>query len=128
MHNVYKHSVLKFFSVHVVQAEITDGVTDMLENETLPSIFTCQATGEPVPNITWYFNDIMINVSDTKYNISASINGTVVTIIFTITSSQSSDVGRYTCFAENLIGNDKSSGVLTINGMYISSVSHQLTG
>ena len=90
----------------------------MLENETLPSIFTCRATGEPVPNITWYFNDIMIfNVSDTKYNISASKNGTVVTSIFTIKSAQSSDVGRYTCFAENFIGNDQSSGVLTINGM-----------
>ena len=94
----------------------------MLENETFPSIFTCQATGEPVPVITWKLNDVMINVSDTKYNFSASINGIVVTSILTITSARSSDVGRYTCFAENFIGNDQSSGVLTVNGTYLSSI------
>ena len=100
----------------------------MLENETFPSTFTCRATGEPVPNITWNFNDAMVNVSDAKYNISASINGTVITSLFAIISARSSDVGRYTCFAENFIGKVQSSGVLTVNGMYVSSISLQLTG
>ena len=32
--------------------------------------FTCQAIGEPAPNISWYFNGTMINESDTsKYRI-----------------------------------------------------------
>ena len=31
-------------------------------------------------------------------------------------NTQSSDVGTYTCQAENIIGNDKSSTVLTIHG------------
>ena len=111
------HSAFNFFYNNVVQAEITDGIIDMLENETLSSVFTCQAEGEPVPTIRWYFNNIVINISDVKYNVSTSVNGTKVTSVFTIVSTQSSDVGRYTCFAGNIIGSDQSSGVLTVNGM-----------
>ena len=105
------------FYIAIVQAEITDGVTDMLENETFPSVFSCQATGEPVPKINWYFNNVMINISHINYNVSTSVEGIIVTSVFTIVSAQSSDVGRYTCVADNLIGGDQSSGVLTVNGM-----------
>ena len=89
----------------------------MLENETFPSVFSCQATGEPIPEINWYFNSVMINISDINYNVSTSVEGIIVTSVFTIVSAQSSDVGRYTCVADNLIGDDQSSGVLTVNGM-----------
>ena len=59
----------------------------------------------------------MINTSNTsKYNTSDSINGSVITSIFTIVSVQSSDVGTYTCHAENIIGSDNSSMVLTVHG------------
>jgi len=61
----------------------------------------------------------MINVSDTsKYNISSSVNGTVVMSSLTITNTQSFDVGAYTCQAENTIGIDRSSGILTVNGKH----------
>ena len=107
-----------YFFINAVQTEIINGVTDVLENETLPSIFTCQSTGQPIPTISWYFNDIMINVSDeSKYILSTSINGTIVTSVLTIVSTQSSDVGTYTCFATNIIGGEQSSGVLTVNSM-----------
>jgi len=60
----------------------------------------------------------MINVSDTsKYNVSSSVNGTVVMSSLTIKNTQSSDVGTYTCQAENFIGFHISSGILTVNGM-----------
>ena len=79
--------------------------------------FNCQAIGEPLPNIAWQFNDIMINVSDaTKYNVSNTLNETVVSSSFTIINTQSSDVGTYTCIAENIIGSDRHSAVLTVNG------------
>ena len=92
-------------------------MADFLENETNPVTFSCQATGEPVPNIGWYFNSILINTSNTsKYNISNSINGNVFTSLFTILNIQSSDVGTYTCYAENIIGDYQNSGVLTIYG------------
>ena len=61
----------------------------------------------------------MINVSDTsKYNITSSVNGTVVMSSLTILNTQSSDVGMYTCNAENFIGSDQTSGILTINSKY----------
>ena len=102
---------------YVVQAEVISNVADILENETNPVTFSCQATGEPIPNISWYFNRIIINTSNTsKYNISNSINGNVITSVFTIVSAQSSDVGTYTCHAMNIIGSDKSSAILTVHG------------
>ena len=89
----------------------------MLENETNPTIFSCQATGEPVPSISWYFKGVVINVSDTSiYNISNTMRETIVTSSLTISNAKSSDVGTYTCQAENIIGIDQSSGILTVNG------------
>ena len=114
------YTCINFFCIPVVQSEIIDEVTDLLENETLPSTFTCEATGEPVPNISWYFNDSTLLVSDaSKYSISNSLNGTVIKSLLTIVSAQSSDVGKYTCHAENIIGTDRSSGILTINGKFV---------
>ena len=89
----------------------------MLENETNPVTFSCQATGDPVPVINWYFNGAMINVSDAnKYNISNSLNGIVVSSSLTVMNAQSSNAGIYTCEAENFIRTVSSSGTLTING------------
>ena len=95
----------------------------MLENETNPVTFGCQATGEPVPTITWYFDSVMINVSNTsEYNVTSSINDTVITSIITIVNTQSSDAGIYTCEAINFLGNSRSSGILTINGQCLSNL------
>ena len=92
-------------------------MADLVENETNPVTFSCQATGEPIPTITWYFNSIMINtLNANKYNISTSINGNEIISLFTIINMRSSDVGTYTCQAENIIGNDKSSRILTVHG------------
>ena len=105
--------------LYLVQTEITAGLTDVLENETNSVTFNCQAIGEPVPNISWYFDGIMINVSDTsKYNDFNSVNGTEVTNILTILNTQSFNAGIYTCEAENFLGTDESSGILTVNGEY----------
>ena len=102
--------------MYIVQAEIIDEVTDLLENETFPSNFTCQAAGEPVPNISWYFNNVTLIAPNTsKYQVLDSINGTMIKSCLTIMSAQSSDVGKYTCHADNIVGIDRSSGILTVN-------------
>ena len=112
--------MLCFMFMYVVQAEITDGVMDMLENETNPIIFSCQAVGEPIPAISWYFNGAMINISDvSKYSVLNTSNGTMVTSALSIMNAESPDVGTYTCYAENIIGNDSSSGILIVNGMCV---------
>ena len=41
--------------LHSVEAEIIEEVPDLLENETNPVTFSCQATGEPVLSIDWCF-------------------------------------------------------------------------
>ena len=89
----------------------------MLENETNPATFNCQASGRPVPSISWYFKGVMIDVSNaSKYNVSNTTKDTTVTSLLTISNVQSSDVGTYTCQTENNIGIDQSSGILTVNG------------
>ncbi|XP_065914251.1 adhesion G protein-coupled receptor L3-like [Dysidea avara] len=95
-------------------AEIIVELFDQLENENNSASFTCQATGEPIPNISWYFNDVMINVSDTsKYRIESKIATIEDTLeVFNVTSS---DVGSYICMATNELGNDSSIGILTVN-------------
>ena len=100
-----------------VSPDIIGTVTDLLENETNPITFTCQATGEPLPTISWYFNSVMIKASNTSdYNISSTVSGVVMESLLTIFNTQSSDVGTYTCHAENVIGSINSTGILTING------------
>ena len=63
----------------------------------------------------------MINVSDeSEYRVFNSMNAIVITSLLTIMNVQSNDADIYTCEAENFIGNDSSSGVLTINRKYMS--------
>ena len=79
--------------------------------------FTCQATSEPISIIRWYFNDIPVHESD-KYEISTELlnyNNRISKL--TVKSVESSDVGTYTCNATNGRSVDKSSGVLSVNGM-----------
>ena len=91
---------------------------DQAQNETNTASFTCQATGEPVPTISWYFNDVPLDATDTKkYTVSViSSNVTTNSGRLTIVSVQSSDVGTYTCNATNVVSSDTISGVLTVNG------------
>ena len=91
---------------------------DETQNEGDTALFTCQATGEPVPTISWYFNGGPVDKANTmKYTISMmSLNTTTINNTLTIMNVQSSDVGTYTCNATNVVSSDTSSGVLTING------------
>ena len=97
---------------------ISPKVMDQAQNEGDTASFTCQATGEPVPTISWYFNGASVNESNTiKYAISMMpLNATTINNTLTIMNVQSSDVGTYTCNATNVVSNDTSSGVLTVNG------------
>ena len=96
---------------------IGNEVRDQIENVT----FLCQAVGEPVPDISWYFNGIMINVSDnsSKYmDMSRSLNITTTENTLTVYNVTSSDVGTYTCNSSNIIGSVTSSGILTVTSKF----------
>ena len=90
---------------------------DQLHNEDDTASFTCQANGEPLPTIIWYFNGAPLDESDTsKYTITDRRLDTAVEVLLNIMNVQSSDVGTYTCNATNVVSSDTSSGVLTVNG------------
>ena len=92
-------------------------VNNEVRNQSDNVIFLCQAVGEPVPDINWYFNDVMINVSDnsSKYMIvSRSLNIATTENTLIVYNVTSSDVGTYTCNASNIIGSVVSSGILTV--------------
>ena len=97
----------------VVAPTISPEVLDQIQDEGDTASFICQATGEPVPIISWYFSGELL-ANGAKHTISETeVNTTTINSRLTIMSVESSDVGTYTC---NVVSSDTSSGVLTING------------
>ena len=97
---------------------------DHIQNEGDTASFTCQATGRPVPTISWYYNNTLF-VNGTEYMITEmSLNTTTISNTLTIMSVESSDVGTYTCNATNVVSSDTSSGVLTVNGKRTNKLLH----
>ena len=113
--------VIRIYQLVLVAPVINYKVMDQADNEGDTAFFTCQATGEPVPTISWYFNGALVNDSNTiKYKILImSFNTTTITNTLTIMSVESSDVGTYTCNTTNAVSSDTSSGVLTVNGEFL---------
>ena len=107
-------TLIYLFCYVTVPPTISPGVMDQTQNESNTATFTCQATSEPVPTISWYFNDVPVDVTNTvKYEVVSPSPGRS---ILRINNVQSSDVGTYTCNATNVVSSDTSSGVLTVNG------------
>ena len=95
---------------------------DQTKNTGEMASFICQATGNPIPYISWYFNNVLISneTNVDKYNITQStLNTTTISSTLTIYSLESSDVGTYICNATNVISTITSSGVLTVNGEWL---------
>ena len=108
----------KFNLLHLVTSTISPEVVDKIQDEGGTASFTCQATGGPVPTVSWYFNGTPVDEANMmRHTISMmSVNTTTINSTLTIMSVESSDVGTYTCNATNVVSSDTSSGVLTVNG------------
>ena len=109
--------VLNFVVIPSINSSIHNEVRNQKDNVT----FLCQAVSEPVPDISWYFNGVMINVSDnsSKYMImSRSLNISTTENTLTVYNVTSSDVGTYTCDSSNIIGSVTSSAVLTVTSKF----------
>ena len=111
-----QYAMLLFLKL--VPPVIQSKVMDRALNGGDTASFACQATGQPVPTISWYFSGSPVDEANTmKYTISMmSLNTTTIRNVLTIMNVQSSDVGTYTCNATNVVSSDTSSGVLTVNG------------
>ena len=106
-----------FSIVYLVAPSIDPELMNQLHNEGDTASFVCQAGGEPLPTISWYFNSVQLNqINTSKYMFAHRQFEISVMNTLTIMSVHSSDVGTYTCNATNVVSTDNSSGVLTING------------
>ena len=103
---------------YLVPLAIIPEVVDQTLNEGDNASFTCQASSEPAPTISWYFNGAPVDETNTmKYTTSMmSLNTTTISNTLTIMSVESSDVGTYMCRATNVLSSGTSSGILTVNG------------
>ena len=111
-----------FLYTCIVIPSIVNSTDDEIRDQTENVTFLCEAVGEPVPDISWYFNGVMINVSDnsSKYMImSRSLNITTTENTLTVYNVTSSDVGTYTCNSSNIIGSAISSGILTVTSKFV---------
>ena len=100
---------------------IENSTKNEVRNQNENVTFLCQVVGEPAPDISWYYNGVMINISDnsSKYMImSRSLNITTTENILTVYNVSSSNVGTYTCNSSNFIGSVTSSGILTVTGKF----------
>lgn len=82
-----------------VPVTITNSPQDQTVAESQSVMFTCKATGVPLPTITWYKAGTIISSGVTNSTLDSIIQSNL-----TISSTDISDDGIYTCVASNKIG------------------------
>ena len=101
---------------YLADATIVVDVMNKTQNIGDTVFFTCQATGEPVPSISWYFSGALVQNNTIKYMISElELSNATINSTLTISNVDISDIGIYTCNATNVVSTDTSSGTLTGN-------------
>ena len=93
----------------VITMEVQDG--NYIENSRAPLL--CRATGVPIPDISWYFNNTKLT-NNGKYIIPTSTHPGMGSTLIILLSSY--DAGTYTCKATNIAGSVTSSGTVTVWG------------
>ena len=95
----------------------------MTASEGANATFSCNATGDPAPTISWTKGGSLINTSgDSRISFGAD-NKTL-----TITNVSRADSGQYRCVANNSVGNETTSDTATLDvqcknrGLYFRSV------
>ena len=97
-------------------------IIDLTDERRDVANFTCQAFGDPAPDINWFFNGAILNVSDiSKYRIeSRLLNTTTAESTLAVYNITFSDVGIYACNATNTIGSDFQPGkIKTVDSIII---------
>ena len=84
----------------------------------MPVTFTCQATGEPIPTITWYFNNSELIFPHPEYETNSTVlNSTTISSSLTVRGIEPSEITLYMCIATNEIGTANTTGILINNGI-----------
>ena len=80
--------------------------------------FSCFATGDPIPEVNWRFNNSIILTNTSKYSIGDITDGPNFGSL-TINDLTYFDKGEYTCTATNVNGSSSVSARLVIQGKKI---------
>lgn len=81
-----------------------------------PLTLTCNASGNPLPAITWFKNRILVSDNTSNYQILQ--NG----ILFHILSAKTSDTTKFSCKVENVAGEREK--IFDVNVLGIISFIH----
>ena len=79
--------------------------TTIVIHEGMNRTFTCEATGYPIPNVTWHRVDGSLTDGVSMSENILTGDGSVITNL-TIKNTSREDTGAYICVASNNIGND----------------------
>ena len=79
--------------------------------------FLCVASGNPTPSISWNREDTVLNNDSQVTVYEELVTENEVTFLQSILElcAEEADAGQYSCFANNTLGNDTASFVLTVN-------------
>lgn len=77
--------------------------------------FSCFATGDPIPEVTWRFNNSLILTNNTKYSVGDITEGIEFGSL-TISDLNYFDKGTYECTASNVNGTSSLDVLLEIQG------------
>lgn len=81
-----------------ILSQLSDTIVSLLDRQ----IFTCNATGIPIPNIVWTKDGSVLD--PVIANITMTTIGTTITSQLDLEELMLSDEGRYSCNASNTIG------------------------
>uniref|UniRef100_F6Z4P1 Ig-like domain-containing protein n=1 Tax=Ciona intestinalis TaxID=7719 RepID=F6Z4P1_CIOIN len=90
-----EREVIVYVGGNVIVSEITEVITIL-----------CEATGDPVPHISWYRDNTPLPAANNR---SLSQDNA-----FRIIHPEASDTGSYVCVASNMYGNDSKTTPLTV--------------
>ncbi|XP_026500801.2 peroxidasin [Vanessa tameamea] len=82
---------------HCRQPEIAADPEDVIVNFGEDAMFSCNATGEPTPDIIWYRDSAVIPIDDSRYEVMD--NGTLM-----VHNADQNDVAVFECKAKNPAG------------------------
>ena len=95
-----------------VVPEITQGPIDMARKLGESVMFTCNATGVPVPDITWSSDSSNVIMDQGDIMIMDSVDGLTRESQLIIMELKAADFQNYTCNATNMFGSDNETALL----------------